>query len=45
MVQRLNGYQLVRFDITASNAEQRSLLDRKKLLGPAALMFFAIDGE
>ena len=36
---------MVRFDITASNAEQRGLLDRKKLFGPATLMFFAIDGE
>jgi thiol:disulfide interchange protein DsbD len=34
---------LVRFDIAASNAKQRGLLDRKKLFGPAALMFLAID--
>jgi thiol:disulfide interchange protein DsbD len=35
---------LIRFDITASNAEQRALLDRYKLFGPPALMFFGKDG-
>ena len=36
---------MVRFDITTSNAQQRGLLDHKKLFGPAAPMFFAIDSE
>ena len=44
VVERLQGYRLVRFDITASNAEQRALLDRYKLFGPPALMFFGKDG-
>ncbi|NUT74000.1 protein-disulfide reductase DsbD [Pseudomonas sp. C1C7] len=44
VVERLKGYRLVRFDITASNAEQRALLDRYKLFGPPALMFFGKDG-
>jgi thiol:disulfide interchange protein DsbD len=44
VVERLKGYRLIRFDITASNAEQRSLLDRYKLFGPPALMFFGKDG-
>ncbi|MGE8189865.1 protein-disulfide reductase DsbD [Pseudomonas sp. NPDC086278] len=44
VVERLNGYRLIRFDITASNAEQRTLLDRYKLFGPPALMFFGRDG-
>ncbi|AWM90074.1 protein-disulfide reductase DsbD [Pseudomonas sp. 31-12] len=44
VVDRLKGYRLVRFDITASNAEQRALLDRYKLFGPPALMFFGKDG-
>ncbi|MGL6243960.1 protein-disulfide reductase DsbD [Pseudomonas sp.] len=44
VVERLNGYRLVRFDITASNSEQRALLDRYKLFGPPALMFFGKDG-
>ena len=44
VVKRLKGYRLIRFDITASNAEQRTLLDRYKLFGPPALMFFGKDG-
>jgi len=40
----LKGYRLVRFDITASNAEQRALLDQYKLFGPPALMFFGKNG-
>ncbi|MNS34594.1 Thiol:disulfide interchange protein DsbD precursor [compost metagenome] len=44
VVERLRGYRLVRFDITESNAEQRALLDRYKLFGPPALMFFGKDG-
>jgi thiol:disulfide interchange protein DsbD len=44
VVERLKGYRLLRFDITASNAEQRALLDRYKLFGPPALMFFGKDG-
>jgi thiol:disulfide interchange protein DsbD len=44
VVARLKGYRLIRFDITASNAEQRALLDRYKLFGPPALMFFGKDG-
>ncbi|MHC8404418.1 protein-disulfide reductase DsbD [Pseudomonas sp. TMB3-21] len=44
VVERLKGYRLIRFDMTASNAEQRGLLDRYKLFGPPALMFFGKDG-
>lgn len=44
VVERLKGYRLIRFDITASNTEQRALLDRYKLFGPPALMFFGRDG-
>ena len=44
VVERLKGYQLIRFDITASNPEQRALLDRYQLFGPPALMFFGKDG-
>jgi thiol:disulfide interchange protein DsbD len=44
VVELLKGYRLIRFDITASNAEQRALLDRYKLFGPPALMFFGKDG-
>jgi thiol:disulfide interchange protein DsbD len=44
VVERLKNYRLVRFDITDSNAEQRALLDRYKLFGPPALMFFGKDG-
>ena len=45
VLELLKGYQLVRFDITASNAEQRALLDRYQLFGPPALMFFGKNGE
>ncbi|WP_095148283.1 protein-disulfide reductase DsbD [Pseudomonas sp. Irchel s3a18] len=45
VVERLNGYRLIRFDMTASNAEQRALLDRYRLFGPPALMFFGKDGN
>lgn len=41
----LSGYRLVRFDITASNPEQRTLLDRYQLFGPPALMFFGKNGS
>ncbi|MCX7078609.1 MAG: protein-disulfide reductase DsbD [Pseudomonas sp.] len=44
VVERLKGYRLIRFDMTASNHEQRALLDRYKLFGPPALMFFGKDG-
>ncbi|KWS45017.1 protein-disulfide reductase DsbD [Pseudomonas amygdali pv. myricae] len=45
VVAGLSGYSLVRFDMTDSNAEQRALLDRYKLFGPPALLFFAKNGE
>jgi len=44
VTERLKGYRLIRFDISASNAEQRTLLDRYQLFGPPALMFFGKDG-
>ncbi|WP_085727428.1 protein-disulfide reductase DsbD [Pseudomonas sp. R37(2017)] len=44
VLERLKGYRLLRFDITASNTEQRALLDRYQLFGPPALMFFGKDG-
>ena len=44
VLELLKGYRLVRFDITASNAEQRALLDHYKLFGPPALMLFGKNG-
>ena len=41
----LKGYRLVRFDMTASNAEQRALLDHYQLFGPPAQMFFGKNGQ
>ncbi|UVJ44563.1 protein-disulfide reductase DsbD [Pseudomonas sp. LS1212] len=41
----LKGFRLVRFDMTQSNAEQRALLDRYKLFGPPALLFFSANGS
>ncbi|WP_275113109.1 protein-disulfide reductase DsbD [Pseudomonas viridiflava] len=45
VVAGLSGYRLVKFDMTDSNAEQRALLDRYKLFGPPALLFFSKSGE
>ena len=42
---RLADYRLIRFDITESNAAQRSLLDRYKLFGPPAILFFDRSGD
>jgi thiol:disulfide interchange protein DsbD len=43
--EQLAGYQLVRFDITRSDAAQRAVLDRYQLFGPPALQLFAPTGE
>nr|WP_314479971.1 protein-disulfide reductase DsbD [uncultured Pseudomonas sp.] len=42
---QLAGFKLLRFDVTRSDAAQRDLLDRYKLFGPPALMFFAANGS
>jgi thiol:disulfide interchange protein DsbD len=42
---QLSDYQLVRFDITASNPEQRALLDRYQLFGPPAILLFDAKGD
>jgi thiol:disulfide interchange protein DsbD len=41
----LADYQLLRFDITESNAAQRSLLDRYNLFGPPAIQIFTKKGD
>ncbi|MBF7731062.1 protein-disulfide reductase DsbD [Pseudomonas sp. N040] len=43
--EQLDGFRLLRFDMTASNAAQRALLDRYQLFGPPALLLFAADGR
>jgi thioredoxin:protein disulfide reductase len=45
IVSQMKGFRLIRFDMTASGAEQRALLDRYKLFGPPALLFFGKDGN
>ena len=45
IVSQLKGFRLIRFDMTDSNAGQRALLDRYKLFGPPALLFFGKDGN
>ena len=45
VIAALAPYQRVRFDMTDSNAEQRALLDRYKLFGPPALLFFDAQGQ
>ncbi|MDP3847475.1 MAG: protein-disulfide reductase DsbD [Pseudomonas sp.] len=45
VVSALAGYRLIRFDITASNPEQRALLTRYQLFGPPALLFFTPKGD
>ncbi|ATP43089.1 protein-disulfide reductase DsbD [Pseudomonas putida] len=42
---QLSAFKLLRFDITESNAEQRTLLDRYQLFGPPALLFFEANGS
>jgi len=42
---RLADYRLIRFDITDSNGEQRALLDRFRLFGPPAVLFFDRTGN
>lgn len=42
---QLGAYHLVRFDMTASTPEQRALLDRYRLFGPPAILFFAPNGD
>lgn len=41
---QLGGYRLIRFDMTASTAEQRALLDSYKLFGPPAILLFSSKG-
>ncbi|MCU1718241.1 protein-disulfide reductase DsbD [Pseudomonas sp. 5P_3.1_Bac2] len=41
----LGDYQLIRFDITESNAAQRAVLDRYKLFGPPAIQLFNRQGD
>jgi thiol:disulfide interchange protein DsbD len=45
VVSALAGYRLIRFDISASNPEQRALLSHYQLFGPPALLFFAANGD
>ena len=45
VTRQLGDYQLVRFDITESNAAQRTLLDRYQLFGPPAIQLFDGKGE
>lgn len=45
VIAALAPYQRVRLDMTDSNAEQRALLDRYKLFGPPALLFFDAQGQ
>ncbi|MFK0313411.1 protein-disulfide reductase DsbD [Pseudomonas sp. NPDC090233] len=42
---QLGAFKLLRFDITESNTEQRTLLDRYQLFGPPALLFFSANGS
>jgi thiol:disulfide interchange protein DsbD len=45
VVSQLKGFRLIRFDITESNPQQIALLNRYKLFGPPALLFFGKDGN
>jgi thiol:disulfide interchange protein DsbD len=42
---KMAEYQLLRFDITQSNAAQRALLDRYNLFGPPAIQLFDKKGD
>jgi thiol:disulfide interchange protein DsbD len=45
VIAQLGGFRLIRFDMTASTPEQRTLLDRYRLFGPPAILFFDRQGE
>ncbi|HEX8589018.1 protein-disulfide reductase DsbD [Pseudomonas sp.] len=45
IVSQLGAFRLIRFDMTDSSPEQRALLDRYKLFGPPALLFFGKNGN
>ncbi|MFF7707725.1 protein-disulfide reductase DsbD [Pseudomonas sp. NPDC007930] len=42
---KLAGFSRIRFDMTASNDDQRRLLDRYTLFGPPAILFFDAQGR
>jgi len=42
---QLEGFRLLRFDITESNREQRAVLDHYRLFGPPAILFFDENGQ
>jgi len=41
----LEGFRLLRFDITESNRQQRAVLDHYRLFGPPAILFFDENGQ
>jgi len=43
--QSLKDFRLLRFDITQSTPEQRAVLDRYRLFGPPAILFFDESGQ
>jgi thiol:disulfide interchange protein DsbD len=45
IISQMGAFRLIRFDLTDSNPEQRALLDRYKLFGPPALLFFGKNGN
>ena len=45
IVSKLGAFRLIHFDMTDSSPEQRALLDRYKLFGPPALLFFGKNGN
>ncbi|MBD1554345.1 protein-disulfide reductase DsbD [Pseudomonas typographi] len=45
VVNKLAPYERIRFDMTASNDDQRQLLDRYRLFGPPAILFFNAQGS
>jgi thiol:disulfide interchange protein DsbD len=45
IISQMGAFRLIRFDMTDSNPEQRALLDRYKLFGPPALLFFGKNGN
>lgn len=41
----LKSFVLIRVDVTENSAEQRQILQKYKLIGPPAILFFTPDGE
>ncbi|MFW2440987.1 MAG: protein-disulfide reductase DsbD [Arenicellales bacterium] len=45
VISALSGYSLLRLDLTANDAADKTVLKKFNLFGPPALLFFGLDGQ